>query len=161
MNLSLMSCHMILVISSPSSSTTGFLTLILGICWLAMFLRCTSFAAIGRGNDRWTVETGLAKVDDAAAVNDEARALSDARRVAMFPRETEFEGSCKMGYGYVLRQELAVMDRGCGKLCSMTREPLRGPRNPGSRGRDKLFSALSAKESPCMINPPSRGEACE
>jgi hypothetical protein len=29
MNLSLMSCHMMRVISSPSSSTTGFLTLIL------------------------------------------------------------------------------------------------------------------------------------
>ena len=38
--LTLMSCHMILVISSPSSSTTGFLTLILGIFWEAMLRRC-------------------------------------------------------------------------------------------------------------------------
>jgi len=47
MNLSLMSCQMMRVISSPSSSTTGFLTLILGI-WEAMVRRCEIPAAIGR-----------------------------------------------------------------------------------------------------------------
>ncbi len=50
--LTLMSCHMILVISSPSSSTTGFLTLILGIFGEAMLRRCCTLAATGRGKDR-------------------------------------------------------------------------------------------------------------
>lgn len=46
MNLSLMSCHIILVISSPSSSTTGFLTLILLNC--AILLLWSIAASTGR-----------------------------------------------------------------------------------------------------------------
>ena len=67
---------MILVISSPSSSTTGFLTLIFGI-WDAMFRRCWSLAATGRGKDLAVAAMEVVGVAKVRAVNGRNRDMSE------------------------------------------------------------------------------------